>query len=1636
MTLSIHELPPFTPWLEGFRLDEFHQQTLHLLAFAVEHDQRVLDLAPFQIVPPAPPSDPPLPLLPYVWYPKPTRAVRDWAIGHLTPPRSEPLIGKMRPSEAQRAMRPLLSGNGPVEIRGECGIGKTTLLTHIAGHERTRQRYRRIWWLDDPAFITQSLALALNSVQVLSETDFGRQLELLHPVLDDGTLLVIDNLSLEQAAALRGLTKHLLLGIETPAEAATEEEPNLTEPEDIITLRRLPRNEAAELMLHLCNLTDRNTLRGQMRAWVSHITRLLDGHPLAITLAASLFHEDGLPMERVVELFNERTSLENPNPYVALDISLGALPTDYEELLQAFGALSPIGANFEAIVAAAGLKNDVAGYRGLAFLMKRGLVSRDTRIGSTYSAHRLVWERVVKQAASNKKLEDRLRQWVLSIARRYREDTGYLYQMQRELLYTLDQGRQQKLNSFTHKLDMSLGAYLREYAPTYLEADAPAPPLLGERARAATLIGDGLRLLEHEQLPEAFAAFQSGIEHTKTHGSEHELAEGLMAFARYYVAIEDYTTATDLLEQAARLVFDLKADASLHIIRIGLAMLYRKQERYKDALGVLDDDPDTLSERARIYQAMKNWDAMIEALEAAPDVSPYDKAQGYLQARRYADALDAIASAKDNKSAFLRAVIYHLQNDLENALRGYEMALDTVSKQSPQRLAMLLAMGKVYVTQNQLDRAEKTFQQALDLTPTLTKPDPLLQGQTLGLIAALHLLEDTPTTAVELAQKALEALKKVEGGYAEKADIYRTLGRAYLRLGVDKHKAAILSAFEGEAHAAQSLLTRDEARIGIALHHLGNAYRLNGQNERAIANYRRALTHKNAQDDPLGYLMTQIALHQTLFEDKRYEQALATIQETIQHLKARPPSDLQRLGYLLCSQARTEQELNRLDQAIKTLGQWQNTLAGRPDALHDPRPSVVLLTLNLAVRSMLAHQRPAEAKPLADMAVNLADIHYPATPIAWSSRRDLGQVYLSLQDWESTVNSLAPLLYEAVEAEPFTFALAHSYTGIAHAQLGNRSTALSHLDIAYKHHPIEHEKALLQERIAMIYLEMGNTEAAIEHTHTAVPLANRQVAPGDAARLLTNLARLLSGTNRYADSIEVYEDALAMLRALPDADAVHTARVYISLADSHEAQGQYPQAAIAYRNALDTLEATRKAPPDDHRQALTRLAGVQAIMRNYDDAVATYLQARQETELYGSQTELGLVLTALADIYRAIGRLEDAVLTYEEALKALPAMSAPRERAATLRGYGQTLSALGHLAEARQAWTEALAITTDAPALEIALTHRAIAQAYHTQAMYTEAEKAFQEALDFHQAGKPETAETWRLYGKTLIGAGRHTDSIKPLQQALDIEKSQPQQVNGRIVESLDLLAAAQESVGVIAAAIACHHEALVYTDRNFQPIETANRYRTLGRLYSMQARWQEAHTALEEALGIEFNHKPRSDSRIAQTLEMIAQAYKREGNLIKASEAYKRMASYANLSKTAAAELKATQDELQRHEATLEAAQASLDVLLRTNGSDLKDIIYVYALLARSYAGVSRFDASNDAIDQLLSTLETNAIQLSTIDERAHYRALAHVFEGSQAASEGNLVEARAHFQRALHETTDQSMRWVIERGLESVQE
>ena len=87
--------------------------------------------------------------------------------------------------------------------------------------------------------------------------------------------------------------------------------------------------------------------------------------------------------------------------------------------------------------------------------------------------------------------------------------------------------------------------------------------------------------------------------------------------------------------------------------------------------------------------------------------------------------------------------------------------------------------------------------------------------------------------------------------------------------------AAALAAFQGEVENAQSAPERDDRRIGRALHRLADACRAAGQTERAIANYRLALTHKRPSEQPDDTLISQLALHRVLMETERLPAALA-----------------------------------------------------------------------------------------------------------------------------------------------------------------------------------------------------------------------------------------------------------------------------------------------------------------------------------------------------------------------------------------------------------------------------------------------------------------------------------------------------------------------------------------------------------------------------------------------------------------------------------------------------------------------------------------------------------------------------------------------------------------------------------------
>jgi len=1634
---TITELPPFNPRLDDYKADEFVQHSLALLEYTIQQDQDRLDREPFQVKPPPLPPEPVIPLLAPVWFPKPSHAVAQAAPLLVQAPRPKAFLGKTAEQYAERVMRPLLAGHGMMHVYGEAGSGKTTILRHIATHDRTKQRFRRVWYMDDPYRVGQLCAILLDDSKVLAEADWNIQLQLLSEALDDNTLIVVDNLTPDHPLlpALRSLSKFVLLGIEiAPVEPQIDEngEPFMEpDPDGIVTLHRWGGEDAIHLLAQTANLVGRKGIPREVRPVLEDMIAIVDGHPLGIVVLGAMLREDGIPPTLLLEQLQQMLTRENYplGAEIAIAVCLGTLPQSDIDTLWAFGAFGAVGIDMPTLQQVLTVRNPLLLYRMLNQFQRRNLIQPDERYGAHYTASSFIYQQALAKDPHElgNQLGIRARTWLADSISQAAYDALTLFNLEPHLRFAYQLVADRQLYDFAGKFSSTVSDYLRTYIPALLPHDAPPPRFMGERAQAIQQARQGLDTAAEGDPETGRETIQDALKTLKTYGSDHDYAQALTMQARLEDQTGNYPQAIKLLEDAAKRLFDLNAESSLSITRLGLAIAYRHQGRYKDALGVLDERPEADAERARIYRAMGDLKSMTAVLGKSSDMTAYAKAESYLQARHYADALQAIAHDNTPQTEYLRALIYHLQEDYDHALVGYARAVERYADDDPLQAIPIRAMAAIHTLQGDLSTAEQKLLALLEKLQSLKAPEQY--GMTQGLLAAVHLQQGNNRTAMETASQGLQRLIKTDF-HKDIADAYRVLGRAAWRL--ERYEDA-LKAFTQEVEHVQSEPERDETRIGIAFFHLGEAHRKNDNLERSVANLRRALGHIDNNQEPLAYFMALSALYRVLKEAERTEDAFEINEQSIRHLDSAPPPNLQHLGFMLMHHVRALQQQTQHDQAYKSFLRWLNTLVGRADALDPETPHLRILVMGLAVRSLMAYNRVAEALPIAAEVLPLAMETLTGYPqIQWAVRRDYGEILVQQEDWETALQVLTPLLHKDVAVLPHTYAAANEAAAMAQHHSGEHRKALELFWVALDAQPVPHKQGLIFEKAANTYLALGESSHAVENFNEAIKMIDRQVFPGIAARVLTSLAHTLAGMNRYADAIGVYEDALDMLRNVPDAAPLYTARVYASLGRSNERQGQLHEASTAYRQALDIIEQRGVQSPEDYRGIMLRLARVLVIRSSYDDAIHYFERARDDAHNWGTSLEVGNITRELAEAQRDGGYLEISLQTYTDGLD-LVTKEHPTDRAAILRSHGQALSQNEQFDEARRAWQEALELTADLSPLEIALTHHAIGQAFRAQKAYDNAEAAFRKALDNHPKGTIEQANTYRELGESLLEAAKLDDAQPTLQTALDVEKAMPQQSNARLVKTLQLLGVTEERRGKRQQAITHYHAALIYMDKSFQPQLYAYTLRKLGQLYAAGNQWDECQKAFSESLDIELNMQNRSNDRIGQTLRLIAEAYRDEGHLENTANAYKRLASYTNLSNDDQQELRTALDDIDRYKGTLNTALESLHVMQKTDAQE-KDFVFVYALIVRMYYLLNDYEQSRHMMGQLVKYLHDNAAAFSIEDDRTDYRVLAYFRLALMSEQQGDPARARDNYRAALKDNSDSAMQWLIEQSMAAV--
>ncbi|MEW6253913.1 MAG: hypothetical protein AB1716_24980, partial [Planctomycetota bacterium] len=457
----------------------------------------------------------------------------------------------------------------------------------------------------------------------------------------------------------------------------------------MITLRALDDLAAIDALARHAALEDARRLRAQLL----RLARALGNHPYALMLAGTLIHRDGLSLDELERLLSvhsdglaagadadepddqasaedEEESPDAPEPVAAavaedeetpavslnraLDVSVAALPRDYRRLFEAFAAFPPAGAPLDGLRAVAGIGSALSARRGMSMLAEYGFAVRDHRDPSLYVMHPVAYAHAAAaddEHPAQSKIGKKMRAWALRYARARSDDPLALYRAQAGLLHAYHAASAYGPVYISEPLAEALRPYLREYVPGLPPGDEEPPELSGARAEAANLLRYGIELTDQGAYYAAEEALNRALALRQEQDSAHAIAETLVAQARLLDMTGRTQDAAEKLLEAAEMVFQLGAEESLSVIRRGLARVYRHLGRLSDALEVLDDAPEAHTERAAILRARGEYAAAVTEIAQAAESVPYDRAEIYLLAGQYGQAMDALAGQEDHESA-------------------------------------------------------------------------------------------------------------------------------------------------------------------------------------------------------------------------------------------------------------------------------------------------------------------------------------------------------------------------------------------------------------------------------------------------------------------------------------------------------------------------------------------------------------------------------------------------------------------------------------------------------------------------------------------------------------------------------------------------------------------------------------------------------------------------------------------------------------------------------------------------------------------------------------------------------------------------------------------------------------------------
>ncbi|MCC7205676.1 MAG: tetratricopeptide repeat protein, partial [Anaerolineae bacterium] len=972
---------------------------------------------------------------------------------------------------------------------------------------------------------------------------------------------------------------------------------------------------------------------------------------------------------------------------------------------------------------------------------------------------------------------------------------------------------------------------------------------------------------------------------------------------------------------------------------------------------------------------------------------------------------------------WLRAVTYHLQGEVSVAADMYAQLAPEAPPEM--RAAVARAAARALASKGEVrEAAMRVGAEGVWYEANMARPIFARQRASQALYAHLALMLGQTEEAESAARAAHEVQGERPDPHAD-AILCRVLGRVAWERG---ELAGAAHAFDAELTALNSLPSRDEHEIGIALHNLADVQRALGERERAIANYRRALTHKNPG---LEGALTALALAELLSESGRPVEALEAGARAIELLTAPPNADLKAVGHALALQARRQYESGRAPRGEAALKEWITRLAARAkDGLLHGSTGVQALSIGLYLRSEPALDDPIPVIDLAERALHLMESEYPGRLPALAARRDLGVLYARLGRSEEACEVLEPLIsdYAATESNAAAMALltAHHTLARAWTRLGDIPRALGHFDAAAGLEPDPQARGLICREAAEVCREAGDDARSAAYYDRALEQLRRERDIPLYTDTVVALGYTRLRLRRFGEAIDTFEEALHVVEGGAHTDQALKAAVLLDMASAHDTLGQYRRAAETYRRSLSAQDALNE--PARYLDTLIALARSEANAGDWQAAVEAYRDALDFDIL--DETRRRALLAEQGGAYARLGQLQAAINAYDEALTIEGATA--RERAELHQGLGAIYAKLGAHDQARKHFEAVLTAVQDD---RTGQTLKSLADSHRALGQLKESIEVYHRALGFlERNGAPaERAATERALGEIYLERNQFANSLAHLEAALDLERSLPQHQGGNIVSILQNLARAHEMRGELERATVRHHEALVYQDVRHAPDQYVETLCTLGRLYTAMGRPGEAVRAYEEAGRVESSQPEPEAARQDAIVAGLADARRSQGALEVAADLYRQVANSPHRTPArsqAADALTELNAEINRHLKTLEAAEQSLIMLRRASPPDLAGLIFVRALQARTTHALGRWDASAEHLADIFQMLKARGREIRGADPVA--KALAALRDAGTAEIAGDPDLAQASYQEALDAANadaraNASLIWVI---------